>query len=541
MTRPRVSGGYDHVVVGAGSAGCVLAARLSEDPARSVLLIEAGGWDRDPLISIPLGVGLLWSERFHDWGYDSVPQAALNGRSIELARGKIVGGSSSINAMSHVWGRPGDFDRWERLGCSGWGFDDVVDDFRRSESWAGEATSGDLRGKDGPIGVRLAASRDPLFDAWLEAARSAGYPVLPDYNLGAAEGFGRCQFAIKGGCRASASRAYLRPALRRPNLTVLTGALAHRLVVEHGRVVGVEFSLGRDRQTVRADRGVVLSAGVFNTPKLLMQSGIGPADELQRHDIPVVADRGEVGRNLQDHPGVVVAYARKEPGPFQKELRLDRLTMSMARAYLFGSGPATALPSGLHGFVRLTEASDVPEIQFMFRGAPRDAAPWFPGLRPPVAEAYSIRPVLLHPRSRGNVRLTGASPEDPLAIDPNLLAEPEDLDGLRQGVRIARKIGEKAALQPFRAKERTPGPAAESDEDLNAFIRRSLATAHHPAGTCRMGSDANAVVDCALNVNGVEGLRIADASVMPDLVSGNINATVVMIAERCARLCASAG
>ena len=376
-------------------------------------------------------------------------------------------------------------------------------------------------------------SGDPLFDAWLEAASSAGYPILEDYNLGAAEGFGRAQFAVRDGRRQSASKTYLAQARPRPNLTVMTGASVTRVLLEKGRAAGVAVIRRGREAKIHADRGVILTAGAFNTPQLLMLSGIGDAAALQAHGIRAVVDSPEVGRNLQDHPGVVAAYRRKQPGSFRAGMRMDRVAVNMLRAFLVGSGPATVLPSGLHGFVKL-ESSDVPDIQFMFRGAPRDAGPWFPGVRPAYEDGYSIRPVLLHPASRGSVTLSSASPHAAPRIDPNIFGDPADVAALRRGLEVARDLGNSSALNAFRQGELTPGADLRSHAEIDGFMRRTVQTAHHPAGTCRMGSDESSVVDLDLTVRGIDGLAIADASVMPDLVSGNINATVMMIAERCA-------
>jgi len=531
MSIRRNIQGADYVIVGGGTAGCVLANRLSADPACRVILLESGGRDWNPLLSIPLGVGLLWSQQLYNWGYESEPQAALGGRRIEMMRGRVLGGSSAINAMSHVHGRPGDFDRWAQNGCTGWTYSDVAPFIRRSERWE---RRDERRGSDGPVGVSLSTSTDALFDAWLAAARSAGYPLLQDYNLGAVEGFGRAQFAVLDGRRQSASKTYLAEAERRSNLRVLTGVTVSRVVVEKGRAVGVVCIRNGREIEIRADHSVILAAGAFNTPKLLMLSGIGGAEALKAHGIKPLLDRPEVGRNLQDHPGVVVAYRRSQPGVFRSQMRFDRVAINMLRAHLTGTGPATVLPSGLHGFVRLAENSDVPDLQFMFRGAPRDATPWFPGIRAAYPDGYSIRPVLLHPASRGTVTLSTASSDAPPRIDPNIFADPTDIAQLRRGLEIARELGASAALAPFRDRELTPGADLKTDAEIDAFMRRTVMTAHHPAGTCRMGSDAASVVDTELKVRGIDGLRIADASVMPDLVSGNINATVMMIAERCA-------
>jgi 4-pyridoxate dehydrogenase len=523
---------FDYVIVGAGSAGCVLAARLSANPAVRVLLLEAGGWDWHPLIRIPLGVGRIWGFSRFDWGYETEPEPNIDGRRIETARGKIIGGSNSINAMGYIRGHRGDYDRWASQGLPGWSYEEVLPYFKRAESWEDGETP--YRGGDGPIYVRRTKDVDPLYDAYIEAGIRAGHPFTEDYNGAQQHGFGWAQWTIRHGRRDSTARAYLHPVLGRRNLTVYTGALAHRIVLEGGRAVGVDFCRNRAEQTVRATREVILSAGSINTPQLLMLSGIGDPDHLREFAIETSVALPGVGRNLRDHYSSGLSHERRDPGPFVAATRLDRLAFNFTRAYLAGTGPATDVPSGFMAFVKTDPSLAMPDIQFLFRSGPSNAGPWFPAIKPAWRDAFVCRPVLLRPASRGMIRLRSADPAERVRIHQNFLSDERDPPILRAGLKILRDVAAKAPLDRFRGREIGPSAGVQSDADLDSYIRSAGTTAHHPCGTCRMGTDRDAVVDPNLHVHGVAGLRVADASIMPDLVGGNINAAVIMIAEKAA-------
>jgi choline dehydrogenase-like flavoprotein len=526
--------GFDYIIVGAGSAGCVLANRFSEDPSARVLLLEAGGSDRHPYIQIPLGIGKLQQHKMFDWGYQSEPEPHLNGRQLEVVRGKVLGGSSSVNIMVYTRGHRGDFDRWARAGAIGWSYADLLPYFKRGETWEDGDTP--WRGTNGPLGTQWAKKRDPVVTAWFEAAREAGWPFTEDLNGEDGVGFGRVQYTIHNGRRASSANAYLRPVARRPNLIVRTGVTVVSVMMRSTRAAGVRvIDQGQTRQ-ITAERETILCGGVFGSPQLLMLSGIGPAADLRTVGITPLIDL-PVGQNLRDHLTATLAWARLEPSPFRTLMRIDHAAVAMARAWLLRDGPATSLPVEAMGFVKTSPETDVPDIEFLVAGGrPQDARTWIPGIRPAAPEITGLRQVLLHPRSHGAVSLRSADPLAAVRIQFNFFSDPSDLIALRQACRLGLEIARQKPLDRFRGRQIAPVPGDESDAGLEAFIRETAITINHPTGTCAMGRGADSVLDPDLTVRGMERLRVVDASVFPDMPSAHTNASVMAIADRAADL-----
>lgn len=525
---------YDYVIVGAGSAGCTLANRLTEDADVRVLVLEAGGWDSDPLIGIPILWGRNALARRHDWNYSTEPETTLAGQRLPIFRGRVVGGSSSINAMAYVRGHRGDYDRWAGFGLPQWSYAHVLPYFRRQETWEGGADA--YRGGDGPLTTSTPQFADPLADSFLEAGAAAGLPATDDYNGAQQEGFCHAQSTIRNGRRCSAAVAYLRPALARANLAIEVGAFASRVVIENHRAVGVAYQRNGESLVARAEREVILCGGSINSPQLLMLSGIGDPAALRPHGIEIVAPLSGVGKNLQDHITADLDFLRAEPGPLHRALRIDRTAVKLSQAHLFGTGMFASLPNNVMAYLKSDAGERIPDLQMLFRMAPMNAGPYLPPFRRAYADGFGVRPVVLRPESRGWLSLASADPKAPMRITLNFYNAEPDRRRMRAGLRLAREIFNQAPLRRFIKTEVAPGPSVTSDADLDAHVRKTAATVFHPLGTCKMGSlsDETAVVDPELRVKGVEALRVVDASVMPDLVGGNINAPVIMIAEKAA-------
>ncbi|MBL0373781.1 choline dehydrogenase [Rhizobium sp. KVB221] len=528
---------YDFIIVGAGSAGCVLANRLSADPAKKVLLLEAGGKDRNPLFRLPMLMGKLFHSGIYNWHYHTEPEPYLNDRSLYWPRGKVLGGTSTINGMIYVRGNKHDYDRWSQLGLPGWSYDEVLPAFRRSEAHV--QRDSEFHNAGGELTVCRARGHNPLMDVFCQAGAEAGYPLNDDFNGATQEGFGRYDFTIKNGKRWSTSWAFLRPIMARKNLTVITAAETTRVVIDKGRATGVEYLKGGVLSTANATSDIILSSGVVNSPKTLLLSGIGPAAELRALGIDVAHDLPGVGKNLQDHVDCVMSWECKEPITLYSDLRADKLTVSMVQGLLFGEGITTTFPYEAGAFIRSNDGLIAPDIQLHFMPAlEKTANLHFPNpFRKQAVEAnhgFTLRVGPVNPVSRGEITLRSSNPTDKPKIQANYLQADFDVRTMIDGIRLTRDIINQKAFDKYRGQELAPGPTAMSDADLTKWLRATAMTTFHPVGTAKMGNDPMAVVDARLKVHGIDGLRVADASIMPIISSGNTNAPAIMIGEKCA-------
>jgi choline dehydrogenase len=521
---------FDYIIVGAGSAGCVLADRLTEDGRSSVLVVEYGGSDRSVFIQMPAALSIPMNSKTYNWGYWSEPEPHLGGRRIACPRGKVLGGSSSINGMVYVRGHPLDFEGWEEEGARGWGYRDVLPYFRRAESFRGPADA--YRGDAGPLATAQGRKRNPLYDAFIEAGRQGGYAVSADLNGERQEGFGPLDMTVRDGVRSSSANAYLKPAMKRHNLEVLTHALATRIAFEGRRAVGVHYRRRGREQKASARREVILCGGPINSPQLLKLSGVGPAPELRSLGIDVVADRPGVGENLQDHLEFNFQVASKQPITLFSHTSLIRRALIGAEWLMRGRGLGASNHFEAGGFIRSRAGVRYPDIQFHF--LPMAVA--YDGSTLAREHGFQAHVGPMRSKSRGAVRLRSSDPAEPPRIQFNYMSHSEDWIEMRACVRLTREIFAQRAFDPYRGREIQPGADCVSDQAIDAFAREHVDSAYHPSCTCKMGSPADpfAVVDPETRVIGVEALRVADSSIMPSITNGNLNAPTIMLAEKAA-------
>ena len=524
----------DYVIVGSGSAGSAMAYRLGQ-AGMKVIVIEEGGTDAGPFINMPGALSYPMNMARYDWRFQTEPEPHLNGRRLATPRGKVIGGSSSINGMVYVRGHARDFDAWEEMGALGWAYADCLPYFKRMENWHGDegdmAGDADWRGKSGPLHVTRGPRENPLFGAFIEAGRQAGYPVTHDYNGHQQEGFGPMEATIWKGRRWSVASAYLKPAIKAGNVQ-LYHAFARRVVFEDGRAVGVEVERGGKIEVIRAEREVILAASAINSPKLLLLSGIGPAAQLAEHGIPLLADRKGVGANLQDHPELYLQYAASQPITLYKYWNLWGKAWVGAQWMLTGKGPGASNQFEACGFIRSRAGIEYPDLQYHFL----PIAVRYDGKASAHGHGFQVHTGPMRSRSRGSVTLRSADPRDPPKILFNYMSEESDWQEFRAAIRLTREIFAQDAMKPYVKSEIQPGDAAQSDDELDAFIREHVESAYHPCGTVRMGrkDDPWAVVDPECRVIGVEGLRVADSSIFPQVPNGNLNAPSIMTGEKAA-------
>lgn len=522
---------YDYIIVGAGSAGCVLANRLTEEPDVKVLVIEFGGSDKSIIIQMPSAFSLPMNTKKFNWHYETEPEPYLDGRRLHCPRGKVLGGSSSINGLVYIRGHAYDFDEWESLGAKNWGYRNCLPYFRKAESF--KFGGDDYRGSEGPLSTNNGNNmQNPLYGAWVEAGTQAGYIKTDDTNGYMQEGFGAMHMTVKNGVRWSTANAYLRPAMARPNLSVITNAMSRKLVLDGKRVVGVEYEQNGVVHTVRCTREVIVSSGPIGSPHLLQRSGIGPANVLRNAGIEVKHDLPGVGENLQDHAEIYIQFECKEPVSLNSKMGLFSKAMIGLRWLLFKDGLGASNHFEAGGFIRSAKGLRWPDIQFHFL----PAAMRYDGDKPFKGHGFMVLTGPNKPKSRGYVRVRSADPYQHPEIRFNYLEREEDREGFRRCVRLTREVIGQQAMDSFRGVELAPGPNVKTDAEIDAFVRANMESTMHPCGSCKMGEDSLAVVDSELRVHGLQGVRVVDSSVFPTEPNGNLNAPTIMLAERAADL-----
>ena len=521
----------DFVIIGSGSAGAAMAARLSEDGKHSVIVLEFGGSDIGPLIQMPAALSYPMNMPRYDWGFRSEPEPHLGGRTLGVPRGKVIGGSSSINGMVYVRGHAGDYDHWAESGASGWGYADVVPYFKRMENWHPGPHGGDpdRRGNSGPLHVTRGKRDNPLFKTFVEAGKQAGFELTDDYNGEKQEGFGPMEQTVWNGRRWSVANAYLKPALKRPNLT-LVKCYARKVVIQNGRATGVEIERGGQVEIVKANREVIVAASSINSPKILLLSGIGPAAQLAEHGIPLVADRPGVGANLQDHMELYIQQASIQPITLYKYWNLFGKALIGAQWLFFKNGLGASNQFESAAFIRSKAGVKYPDIQFHFI----PIAVRYDGQAAAEGHGFQAHVGPMRSASRGAVTLRSSDPKAPPRIQFNYMSDPQDWADFRHCIRVTREIFGQKAFDPYRGKEILPGDKYQTDDELDDHIRRHAESAYHPCGTCKMGraTDPMAVVDPELRVIGVDGLRVADSSIFPRITNGNLNGPSIMVGEK---------